>query len=409
MKTILVVLTLLMSTVAANAAETARLNNEKLGLVESNLGPCEMQYDEEIKFVKISPDNKFVLIKVGFQDLKFYKMDGCKLTYLTKLETTSNIATSTQFSPDSKMVFASSDSGTSRLYKIENEKLIVVDELKSEKESNLTSVQFSPDSKSLLLANADSNFSLYKIENEKLIYLDGVNGWGARKLAIAKFSPDGSMILQVSQSTFDYSSVFIVFRIEDNKLKQLSGLSGRGWSYYDVESIVSANFSPDSKMILFSGPKKTVELYKIENGNVIYLDSIRNMSRVGSSQFSPDNKMILACSFVGCFLYEIDLSHSKLRFVRELTFPFFYTIAFNSVRNTLIHVNYNSNGVCHLNNKCEIYETNPVTGKALFSGEVKLKNHLPGDIQIFPNNQMIVSISTYKKNILFTPFAEIFR
>jgi CHAT domain-containing protein/WD40 repeat protein/predicted negative regulator of RcsB-dependent stress response len=169
------------------------------------------------------------------------------------------------FSPDGKFIITAFDNGTARLWDT-NGKLIT--ELKAGTSEVETAI-FSPNGK--LIITSSSRTKIWDIAGKLLVELKGLN---------ASVSPNGKLIVTTSlgATLWDTSGNLLVKFKEDKN-----------------NPVMSASFSPDSKLIITALRNGIVRVWNTSDKLVTEFTGDRNLLK--SAIFSPDGKLIFTTSF----------------------------------------------------------------------------------------------------------------
>ena len=181
------------------------------------------------------------------------------------------------------MILTASYDQTARIYEVASGKEVQV----ITGTSDLSSAVFSPDG-TLLITESSDNYSdntarIYELTTGKLLHnLMGVHGKPV-------FSPDGKLILIPSDE--NSARIFDVYsgkqvKVLVSKSNAISNSNGQ---------ITSVAFSLDGKFALLGGINSEVQLFNINNGNEITINS-GHTDMINSVVFSHDGKFILSAS-----------------------------------------------------------------------------------------------------------------
>jgi WD40 repeat protein len=257
-----------------------------VGDVEGNSGLWDLSTGKElhnfrncmpdVKSVAFSPDGNLVAIPDCYQgnEISFKLYDPSKGAFLNTFSTTSSqpFIASLTFSSDSKMIFATYQDSTSRLWDIASGQILRL--FNGNDPDNHTSA-YSSDGK---LVTRGVNFWV-DISNGIQVDFPGTTD----KPSPSVFSGDGSF-LAISDQTGNVT----IWRVSPKQSLNYF-LSGH------TDKITSLAFSPDNKLLLTGSADKTARLWDITSGQLLRVFS-GHTAAVTSVAFTPDGKKIVTTS-----------------------------------------------------------------------------------------------------------------
>jgi WD40 repeat protein len=242
---------------SASSDKTVRIWDISPKPVNILKGHKDVVYD-----VKFSPDNKTIASSDN-ESIKLWNNSG---VLIKSIQIQSNFMA---FDIDSKMIAINSDKykNSIDIHNINNGNLVTV--LKGHVDK-INDVDFSVDGKNIISGSTDSTIKIWSIDGRILQTLKGHHG----SVANVVFSHNGKTIASVSTD-----KTIKIWSAEGNLLNTIN-------HNYDRENIQSLAFSPDDKMIIFSGQYKNFKVWGIDK-KLPYISEGYGVDSVG---FSPDGK-----------------------------------------------------------------------------------------------------------------------
>jgi len=260
--------------------------------------------------IQFSPDGKMIAASSGDRTVKILEVDSDEyldllITFKGHIGSVNRIS----FSPDGKTIASASRDKTVRLWSIKYPNVL-------DAGSDVLSLSFNPDSKTLTTAN------LY--QNESLDYSSTVKLWNVYGILLKDFNiaePDfARRPLRFNNVHFSNDGQLILIAGK-NKGFQLLDWSGNSIHPFDVtDKVRSIAFSSDGKLIATATADKNIKLWNID-GELIR--SIPDGKEIYNIYFSPnsqnivvvDDKQVRVLTLDGKLLTTINIEHGWLTIV----------------------------------------------------------------------------------------------
>ncbi|MFC2107088.1 caspase family protein [Bacteroidota bacterium] len=323
--------------VTASADKTAKIWEASTGRPLRNLqGRADF-----IISAHFSNDGEKIITESFDNTIKVWDLSTAKL--LQNFEEFNYLMGSSQFSPDGEWIATASADSVARIFETVTGKLLhelightsvrnnmrIYTDMGTYKDttvlsSNINSSHFSPDGKKIVTASSDKTAIVWDAINAKLLYkLRGHTG----SVKSAEFSPDAKWILTTSYNNeikiWDASTGIEIQDIEEdsyydihttqfspdeNRLLTASAANAKIWDISTgmeliklsgyPNGFVSAQFSPDGKLIVTATGEKTALIWNANTGELLHkLQGHTN--ELSSGLFSPDGKWVITCSADG--------------------------------------------------------------------------------------------------------------
>ncbi|CAD5912013.1 nSTAND1 domain-containing NTPase [Planktothrix agardhii] len=230
--------------------------------------PMIQAHKSLVRSVKFSPDSQVMASVSDDKTIKLWNRQG-KL--LHTLEGHQDLVKSVSFSPDNQLIASASKDSTVKLW---NKQGKLLKNLQGHK-GFVTSVNFSPDSKTIVSASEDGTIKLWSLEGKLIQTINA-----EEVLSYVTFLTDGNRLLSVSTN-----GVIKIWRL-DGQL--ITTFTGKG------KEIITANLSPNGKIIVLGSKDGTVKLLTQEGEEIPTFNSHSNW--VIDASFSPDSKIIASAS-----------------------------------------------------------------------------------------------------------------
>lgn len=259
--------------------------NQYVKLLDLDSGRGFIQLDGNFSYVsstQFSPDSKLVI--TVDKEVKLWNSNSGKLVGTLESGSPSNSA---KFSPNG--VFIITTDSLTKIWETKSRKLIHTLHGHSKP---VTAAEFSPNGNYIVTTSLDSTAKIWSTNSGKLINsLKGHKGW----VRGAKFSNDEKYLV-----TNSYDKTAKIWEVISGKL--IHTLEG---PFFFVESI---EFSRDGKYLLTSNDN-TAKIWEVSTGKIVRTFE-PHINAVYSAQYSNDGKYILTNSIEG--LAELDTKFTKL-------------------------------------------------------------------------------------------------
>ncbi|MBD2358854.1 hypothetical protein H6G41_30375 [Tolypothrix sp. FACHB-123] len=221
-------------------------------------------HSQQVNAVSFSHDGKIIASASDDRTIRIWRADG----KINKTITDNQRITSLVFSPDNKLIAATTDKSI-KLYNIDGKLIKTL----TGHTDIISGVDFSIDGKILVSASRDKTIKLWRIDGSLINTWNAHNGW----VNTVSFSPDAQVIASGGED-----NLVKLWRFTDGKLLQT--LSGH------KERITSVKFSPDGKIIAAASGDKTINLWNPQGQILQTLEGHTN--QINSISFSPDDKIL---------------------------------------------------------------------------------------------------------------------
>ena len=236
--------------------------------------------------VTFSPNSKILAATSGYKTIKLWDVE--KKEIIKSLEGHDDSIWSVSFSPNSnnKMLASGSEDGTIKLwYMNKNNNIQEIKTLEGHNEP-VWSVSFSPNGKLLASVSEDRTIKLWDVSEKNNIKEIQTLFGHYKPLRDVSFSHDGNLLASAGGD-----KSINIWDMEKKRIIQT--LEGHN------DSVWSVSFSPDSNKMLASGSEdRTIKLWNVEeNNNIQEIKTLEGHNEpVWSVSFSPDGKLLASAS-----------------------------------------------------------------------------------------------------------------
>jgi len=279
------------SKMLASIDSSSVIGNSQIRLWRSNGTPLisEPIDDYGVNEVYFSPDSYFIAYTHQGGTIKLWNQNGTLMSTLIGHKDTVN---DLSFSRDGQLIVSASEDGTVRLW---NRNLATgqfdkkIYKILRQHNAGVNSVSISPDSKIIASASNDKTVKLWDTEGKLLQPLEPIFRGTIQRVY---FSIDGEIIIAYSladnqQSRNSY--LINIWKKNGNKFKHINTIEGH------KNSEKSFSISKDAKGIAYVGKEDNLNLWNINNGNL--LASFQGHNHwINSVIFSPDGQFIASAS-----------------------------------------------------------------------------------------------------------------
>jgi WD40 repeat protein len=184
------------------------------------------------------------------------------------------------FSPDGRLVVTFSSDGTARIWDVGTGAELHV--LAGHRDG-ASSAAFSPDGTRVVTADFRGVARIWDVETgDKLETINNFTPWSNG----AVFSPDGKWVAVANSDT-----TIGIWNARTGFLQDFLGLAKAGAGHTD--EVLSASFSPDSRLLLSAGDK-TARVWNVKPGKQVAV--IGGASPIDMAEFSPDGSLVLTAN-----------------------------------------------------------------------------------------------------------------
>ncbi len=249
-------------------------------------------HDETVQSVAFSPDGRCLWARCA-QTVRLWDAEtGAELRTVREYTDQEAVA----FSPDGRRLLSGSIDGSVRLWDADSGAELRV--LRGHKD-RVEAVAFSPDGRRLLSGSGDETVRLWGVESGAILRVFRGHEGGVRSMA---FSPDGLRLFTLSGDGLmrlwnARSGAALQASRDSSKPRSRLNARGGGAQWY-TDTVNSAVFSPNGRILLFGSSDKTVRLWDAVSGAELRVFRGHG-GNVTSVAFSPDSRRLLSGSWDG--------------------------------------------------------------------------------------------------------------
>ncbi len=237
--------------------------------------------------VKFTPDGKFLATAGGDEKIKIWQLDGT--LYNKPLEEKENtIVRDISFTRDNKVLASANDNGTVTLWDIDGRKVIHTFTEHLDVDAFM-SVSFSADDKLLAAATYDGIIKIWNINDYTLKHC-----WQGHIAEITHigFNLDGKRLVSTgldrTLKIWNLNNLDNLDKCQGDTLKKQEQPEA---IFHHRSAVWSADFSPDSKLIVSGNADKTIRVWNIDGEKPEIIKG--KIDSIGGTSFSADGKILV--------------------------------------------------------------------------------------------------------------------
>ncbi|MEO1764520.1 MAG: WD40 repeat domain-containing protein, partial [Cyanobacteria bacterium J06629_18] len=279
-----------------NTVELWKSDGNFLGTIQGNMnknidrfnyGDYGYEHNSFSLPMSFSSDSKSFAIRTGKNEVKIWKIENNKLSLLETVKGKGDLINDIKFIPNSNKLAITGVDDTVKLWQLPNKQKEKPQLLKTFRgHSNLIkSISFSPNSNLIASASYDNTVKLWQPNGS--LYKNFTAH--KNKVNSVSFSPDGKLIASASND-------------KTVKVWQPDGKVIKNFEEHG-NAVTQVSFSPDDKLIASASKDNTVKIWSLQSEEVKTLPSDEPVTSIS---FSPDGKMIATASTKNIKLWSVD-------------------------------------------------------------------------------------------------------